>query len=245
MFGKIKQDVNNILFDSYSDKSKFNKLFREFFNIVKLNESIREYYLTYSNIEEAKFDNVDDATQYLNESIEYLKSLDRDFTIVDNFILKYRTEKDYPKDIILDDIDMLIKTGKSNLIENKISSKKNIINNMLIKEDSISIDGSLPVKTYTGILAKKFNKKYENLTETEKNTIKTILSGNIDDMISYQESLIENTIKLTDDKINGLNDDDLRNKLKSVKLKLENYDKTNPKDSIIKIVKLKQDIETI
>ena len=245
MFGKIKQEVNNILFERYSDKGEFKKLFKEFYNIVKTNNTIKEYYLTYSNIEEAKFDNIDDATHYLNESIEYLKSLDRDFTIVDNFILKYKTEKDYPKDMILDDIDMLMKTGKSNLIESKISSKKNIINNMLVKEDSISIDGSLPVKTYVGILAKKFNKKYENLTETEKNTIKTILSGNIDDMVSYQDSLIENTIKLTDNKINGLSDDDLKNKLKSVKLKLENYDKTNPKDNIIKIVKLKQDIETI
>ena len=65
-FGKIKQDINNILFESYSDKDKFKRLFKEFYNILKNNKTIKEYYITYSNIENKKFDDVSDATSYLN-----------------------------------------------------------------------------------------------------------------------------------------------------------------------------------
>ena len=50
-FGKIKQQINNILFESYSNKDKFKTLFKEFYNILKRNKTIKEYYIVYSNIE--------------------------------------------------------------------------------------------------------------------------------------------------------------------------------------------------
>jgi hypothetical protein len=162
-FGKIKQDINNILFESYSDKDKFKRLFKEFYNILKNNKTIKEYYVTYSNIENKKFDDVSDATTYLNESIDYLKSLENDFSITHDFILKYKSDKVYVKETLLENIDILIRDTKSNLIEGRMNAKKYLVSHLLTQK-SVSenvVEGILPIKVYTNLIAKKFNNKYE------------------------------------------------------------------------------------
>jgi hypothetical protein len=245
-FGKIKQDVTNILFESYSDKNKFKTLFKEFYNILKKNKTIKEYYVTYSNIENKKFDDISDATSYLNEGIEYLKSLDKDFTMINDFILKHKSNKPYPKETLLENIDILMVGSKSNLIENRVNAKKYLVSHMLTKK-SISdnvVEGTLPIKVYTNLIAKKFNKKYENLTEWEKDLVKSVISNDDNKLKTIEESIVKETLDLVDTKIN-LNNEELKEKLTKVKLKLENYSSVDKKDSIIKLIKLKSDLETI
>jgi hypothetical protein len=245
-FGKIKQDINNILFESYSDKDEFKRLFKEFYNILKNNKTIKEYYITYSNIENKKFDNVSDATSYLNESIDYLKSLDNDFSITHDFILKYKSDKVYTKETLLENIDILIRDTKSNLIEGKMNAKKYLVSHLLTQKfvsDNV-VEGTLPIKVYTNLIAKKFNKKYEHLTEWEKDLVKTMIGNDENKLSSIEESIIKENLELVDSKIN-IGDTELKEKLSKVKLKLESYSSEDKKDSIIKLIKLKSDLETI
>ena len=245
-FGKIKQDINNILFESYSDKDRFKMIFKEFYNILKNNKTIKEYYIVYSNIETKKFDDVSDATSYLNESLDYLKSLDGDFSLAHDFILKYKSEKTFAKETLLENIDTLLKDTKSNLIESRMSAKKYLVSHLLTKK-SVSdnvVEGTLPIKVYTNLIAKKFNKKYENLTEWEKDLIKTIISNDENKLSSIEESIVKENLELVNNKIN-IGDTELKEKLSKVKLKLESYSSTDKKDSIIKLIKLKSDLETI
>jgi hypothetical protein len=245
-FGKIKQDINNILFESYSDKDEFKRLFKEFYNILKNNKTIKEYYITYSNIENKKFDNVSDATSYLNESIDYLKSLDNDFSITHDFILKYKSDKVYVKETLLENIDILIRDTKSNLIEGKMNAKKYLVSHLLTQKfvsDNV-VEGTLPIKVYTNLIAKKFNKKYEHLTEWEKDLVKTMIGNDENKLSSIEESIIKENLELVDSKIN-IGDTELKEKLSKVKLKLESYSSEDKKDSIIKLIKLKSDLETI
>lgn len=245
-FGKIKQDINNILFESYSDKNKFKKLFKEFYNILKNNKTIKEYYITYSNIENKKFDDISDATDYLSESIDYLKSLDNDFSIAHDFILKYKSDKVYVKETLLENIDMLLQDTKSNLIESRLSAKKYLVSHLLTQK-SVSenvVEGILPIKVYTNLIAKKFNKKYEHLTEWEKDLVKTMVSNDDNKLSSIEESIIKENLELVNNKIN-IGGEDLKEKLSKVKLKLESYTSIDKKDSIIKLIKLKSDLETI
>jgi hypothetical protein len=245
-FGKIKQDINNILFESYSDKNRFKMIFKEFYNILKNNKTIKEYYIVYSNIETKKFDDVSDATSYLNESLDYLKSLDGDFSLAHDFILKYKSEKTFAKETLLENIDTLLKDTKSNLIESRMSAKKYLVSHLLTKK-SVSdnvVEGTLPIKVYTNLIAKKFNKKYENLNEWEKDLIKTIISNDENKLSSIEESIVKENLELVNNKIN-IGDTELKEKLSKVKLKLESYSSTDKKDSIIKLIKLKTDLETI
>jgi hypothetical protein len=245
-FGKIKQEINNILFESYSDKNKFKTIFKEFYNILKNNKTIKEYYIVYSNIENKKFDDISDATSYLNESLDYLKSLDVDFSVVHDFILKYNSDKTYVKETLLENIDTLLQDTKSNLIENRISAKKYLVSHLLTHK-SISdnvVEGTLPIKVYTNLIAKKFNKKYENLTEWEKDLVKSVLNNDDEKLKTIEESIIKENLELVNNKIN-IGDTELKEKLSKVKLKLESYSSTDKKDSIIKLIKLKSDLETI
>jgi len=245
-FGKIKQDINNILFESYSDKNRFKMIFKEFYNILKNNKTIKEYYIVYSNIETKKFDDVSDATSYLNESLDYLKSLDGDFSLAHDFILKYKSEKTFVKETLLENIDTLLQDTKSNLIESRMSAKKYLVSHLLTKK-SVSdnlVEGTLPIKVYTNLIAKKFNKKYENLNEWEKDLIKTIISNDENKLSSIEESIVKENLELVNNKIN-IGDTELKEKLSKVKLKLESYSSTDKKDSIIKLIKLKTDLETI
>jgi hypothetical protein len=245
-FGKIKQDINNILFESYSDKDRFKMIFKEFYNILKNNKTIKEYYIVYSNIETKKFDDVSDATSYLNESLDYLKSLDGDFSLAHDFILKYKSDKTFVKETLLENIDTLLKDTKSNLIESRMSAKKYLVSHLLTKK-SVSdnvVEGTLPIKVYTNLIAKKFNKKYENLTEWEKDLIKSIISNDDAKLKTIEESIVKENLELVNNKIN-IGDTELKEKLSKVKLKLENYSSEDKKDSIIKLIKLKSDLETI
>lgn len=245
-FGKIKQQINNILFESYSDKDKFKSIFKEFYNILKNNKTIKEYYIVYSNIETKKFDDVSDATAYLNESLDYLKSLDGDFSIAHDFILKYKTDKTYVKETLLENIDTLLQETKSNLIESRMNAKKYLVSHLLTQK-SVSdnvVEGTLPIKVYTNLIAKKFNKKYENLNEWEKDLIKSIISNDENKLSSIEESIVKENLELVNNKIN-IGDAELKEKLSKVKLKLEGYSSTDKKDSIIKLIKLKSDLETI
>lgn len=245
-FGKIKQEINNILFESYSDKNKFKAIFKEFYNILKNNKTIKEYYIVYSNIETKKFDDVSDATSYLNESLDYLKSLDGDFSIAHDFILKYKTDKTYVKETLLENIDTLLQDTKSNLIESRMNAKKYLVSHLLTQK-SVSdnvVEGTLPIKVYTNLIAKKFNKKYENLNEWEKDLIKSIISNDENKLSSIEESIVKENLELVNNKIN-IGDAELKEKLSKVKLKLESYSSTDKKDSIIKLIKLKSDLETI
>jgi hypothetical protein len=245
-FGKIKQDINNILFESYSDKNRFKMIFKEFYNILKNNKTIKEYYIVYSNIETKKFDDVSDATSYLNESLDYLKSLDGDFSLAHDFILKYKSEKTFAKETLLENIDTLLQDTKSNLIESRMSAKKYLVSHLLTKK-SVSdnvVEGTLPIKVYTNLIAKKFNKKYENLNEWEKDLIKTIISNDDAKLKTIEESIVKENLELVNNKIN-IGDTELKEKLSKVKLKLENYSSEDKKDSIIKLIKLKSDLETI
>lgn len=245
-FGKIKQDINNILFESYSDKNKFKTLIKEFYNILKKNKTIKEYYIVYSDIENKKFDDITDANSYLNESVDYLKSLDGDFSVVHDFILKYKSNKVYPKETLLEYIDTLLADTKSNLIESRVNAKKFLVSHLLTKK-SISdniVEGTLPIKVYTNLIAKKFNKKYENLNEWEKDLIKTIISNDEEKIKSIEERIIKENLDLVNSKLE-INDSELKEKLLKVKLKLESYTSTDKKDSIIKLINLKSDLETI
>lgn len=245
-FGKLKQEINNILLDSYSDKDRFKSIFKEFYNILKNNKTIKEYYIVYSNIETKKFDDTSDATTYLNENLDYLKSLDVDFSVVHNFILKYGSDKTYVKETLLENIDILLQDTKSNLIENRMSAKKYLVS-YLLTQKSVSenvVEGTLPIKVYTNLIAKKFNKKYENITEWEKDLIKSVLSNNDEKLKTIEETIIKENLELVNNKIN-IGDNELKEKLSKVKLKLESYSSTDKKDSIIKLIKLKSDLETI
>lgn len=245
-FGKLKQGINNILIESYTDKDKFRTIFKEFYDILKNNKTIKEYYVVYSNLDTKKFDDNADAVNYLNESLTYLKSLDNDFSVLHNFILKHNSGKSYTKETLMENIDLLLQDTRAHLIDTRINAKKYVVSHLLMKESKSEnvIEGVLPIKVYTNLIAKKFNKKYENLTEWEKDLVKAVIDNDNKKLKSIEETIIKENLDLVTSKLN-INNTEMKEKLSKVKLKLESYSSDDVKDSIIKLLQLKTDLETI
>jgi hypothetical protein len=127
-----------------------------------------------------------------------------------------------------------------------MNAKKHLISHLLAQKpvsDNI-VEGTLPLKVYTNLIAKKFNNKYENLNEWEKDLVKKIISNDDTKLTSIEESIIKENLELVESKIT-IGDTELKEKLSKVKLKLESYSSEDKKDSIIKLIKLKSDLETI
>jgi hypothetical protein len=95
------------------------------------------------------------------------------------------------------------------------------------------------------ILVTKFNTKYSEINETEKEIIKTVLNGNKEDKKSLFETVKRECIKNIDNKVNESSDVEIKDKLLKVKDKLlnTNFDYENFNSQISKIYNLKESID--
>ena len=74
MFGKTKNRIDSILVNTFSKKPKFKKAFHHLMEGLKNNQTNREFFVLYSQLETKSFDTKKDAEEYLNESIRTLQS---------------------------------------------------------------------------------------------------------------------------------------------------------------------------
>ena len=146
------------------------------------------------------------------------------------------------------DINFLVNTNKNASNINKIQeSINNITNRMLEKEEETVVTESidLPPSMLANILVTKFNTKYSEINETEKEIIKTVLNGNKEDKKSLFETVKRECIKNIDNKVNESSDVEIKDKLLKVKDKLlnTNFDYENFNSQISKIYNLKESID--
>jgi hypothetical protein len=106
-------------------------------------------------------------------------------------------------------------------------SINHIVRVMLEKEDveevvTESID--LPPSVLTKLAVNKFNSRYSNISESEKEIIKTVLNGSNEDKEETFNKLKRECIDTINNKLNESSDLDLKDKLLKVKDKLLNTD---------------------
>jgi Icc-related predicted phosphoesterase len=118
---------------------------------------------------------------------------------------------------------------------------------MLEKEDveevvTESLD--LPPSVLTKLAVNKFNSRYSNISESEKEIIKTVLNGSNEDKEEIFNKLKRECIDTINNKLNESSDLDLKDKLLKVKDKLLNTDFSldNFKTDIGKIYDLNESI---
>jgi hypothetical protein len=98
---------------------------------------------------------------------------------------------------------------------------------------------------FANILVSKFNSKYSEINETEREIIKTVLNGNKDEKKYLFESVKRECINNIDKKLNESSDVEIKDKLLKVKDKLlnTNFDYENFNSQIGKIYNLKESID--
>jgi hypothetical protein len=190
-FGKLKSKIENKLVESYkngtikSDMSKFNSL-------VLKNKNVSKLFYLYDELTSNRGLNESIANEYINQSIiAYENAINKikpnDLKELNLWLEGSEYNNEY------DVVDNLFSTGITKL-EEKITSKKTILETItkLPKENKEVV--TIPLKTMVDIANKTINGYVNNLTESDQKKLKTILSSNEDELKEKYNSLKESVI---------------------------------------------------
>jgi len=252
-FGNIKDTFKNLVIESTIKKDiKGKKLFSKFLKTIKENETLKNQYLIYSNLQNTKFDDKTEAIDFVKENISLLKGLNEEHINKGNeFFLKILKGNEIVKENqeFYNKITYLVNTKKTPSNIKKINETINfIVNPMLEKEvtteEVVTESVDLPPSVLTKLAVNKFNSRYSNISESEKEIIKTVLNGSNEDKEEIFNKLKRECIDTINNKLNESSDLDLKDKLLKVKDKLLNTDFSldNFKTDIGKIYDLNESI---
>ena len=250
-FGNIKDTFKNIVVESVLRKDKEGKkVFSKFLKTLKENKTLSDQYLIYKNLQTKKFDDGGQAREYIKENITLLRNLNENHIQKGNdYFLKLLKGVEIIKenDSFYNDITYLTKTKKTpSNIDKRNTSTDNIVRLMLEKEDEVVVKESLdiPPSIITKLAVDKFNNRYSNISESEKEIIKTILNGNDEDKLNTFIKLKKGCVETIDKKLDESSDIDLKDKLLRVKDKLLNmvYNKEDSVNNISSVYELKESI---
>lgn len=225
-FGLIKSKIEKCLTDSYLNES-FKKDIFIFNELVLNNKNLKEMYHLYDELSSNKGYGDDFANEFISESVsilkEKIKTIDR--VVLEDFNLwlsEVETENIYQ------DIDNLVYTSTIKL-EEKIKSKKTIVESLKMESDKITDIVKLPVTKIVEAANKTLENYLQTINESEREEVKKILSEDNDKLSVKYEVLKESTI----DKLNDLNssneDSEVTTRINQTitKLNNENYNRVN------------------
>jgi hypothetical protein len=229
-FGNIKDTFKNLVVESIIKKNeKGKKLFSKFLKTIKENKTLKNQYLIYSNLQNSRFDDGVEAKEFVKENIELLKGLNEGHIVKGNeFFVKLLKGNKIIKENqeFYNKISYLVNTEKTPSNIKKINETINyIVKNMLEKEEVkevVTESVYLPPSVLTKLVVNKFNSRYSNISESEKEIIKTVLNGTSEDKENIFNKLKRECIDGIDTKLNESSDLDLKDKLLKVKDKLLN-----------------------
>ncbi len=250
-FGNIKDTFGKIILESVIKKDEAGKkLFSTYLKTLKENKSLKDQFLVYRNLESKKFDDRSEAKEYIKENIDLLKKLNKKeitegTTVLMNLLGSKKLVNENSK--FYNDIVFLstVKKGPGNI--DKINESINrIADHMTTKEEVVETTEKIDISpsVLTKMFVNKFNQKYSDISESEKNILKTVLNGNNSDKEKTFSSLKRECIDSVDNRLSETNDLELKDKLLKVKDKLLNtsFIKENFTNDVIKLFNLKDSI---
>lgn len=225
-FGNLKSKIEQKLIESYRVDS-FNNEMKIFKKLVLENKKISSIYFLYDELMSNKgLKNVDIANEFINECIKiYENNINkitlREWNLLKNWVGNIDTQNEYLLVDNLIDSDIL-------QIENKILSKKTLVETLMKSKKQKTDNINLPLKTLVNVANTTINKYIEQLDETSRKQLKDILKEDVvtlesnysqikHEVISKLNSLKSNTDNETIDKINE----------SIVKITNEKFDKLN------------------
>lgn len=227
-FGNIKDTFNSILSEAIIKKDKKGKkLFSDYLKVLKENKTLRSKYLIFKNLEFKRFVDKSEASNYIKENITLLKKLNKEelekgtnklITLLKNKELINENSDLY------NHINILTNVTKSVSSLDKLQKSVNFIKDRMMREETpvepIQDHINLPPSVLTKMATNRFNLKYSDINESEKEIIKTILNGNEEDKKNVYENLKNECIDIIDNRLTEEIDLGLKDKILKVKDKL-------------------------
>lgn len=226
-FGLLKSKIEKKLNDSFLNES-FQSEFIKFKKIILENETFSKAFLIYNELSENKGYEDRFAEDFLEECIDLYGRLE----IHEKHVAKL---KNWVSDVICENnyktIDIVLNKDSS-LIEERIKSKSNIIENLKRKKEKKEVI-NVPVEKMVEIANKNLNDYLSKLSESDLNQIKKYTSLTEDDLNKRYDIISEITIEKLE-KLLPLSDTETKNRIKEtiVKIQTQNVD-------VLNLIKLK------
>ena len=228
MFGKYKQSINNTLVSNYSNKKLFKKTFHSLMQGLKENKTAREFFVLYGEIENKKFEDKELAEAYLNEVIKTLKGKKKGLKIP-----TISEQKVLQKESVYGKLDSLIFNESVKSIEKNINNKRDLLNHLTTPKTSYKVDKAVPTTLLSNLATKKYNEKYNSLSEEDKTKLENLLKLSESEVKQKVEELKENTLKQLGTLKVAADKEDMKNKIQKVTESVTNSD-----DNILSIIKI-------
>jgi len=224
-FGEIKTKIEETFINLYG-KKEFKYFSNQFRTIVLENKDIAELYYIYDDLMQNKGMSVDLVNDYVNESVEYSQILvennSKILSKVNSWInaidLHSNSNNKY------ETIDTVIYNKSIKNLESILESKKQISKILTTpkKDKIVSESINLPLETMIKVANSKLNEEISNLSETEKNEIKEIVSLSKDELGLRMERLKESIVGNLKMKLNESDEKDLKNTIQKTVDKIQN-----------------------
>jgi hypothetical protein len=225
-FGILKSKIEKCLLESYKNDNLKRELF-VFNELIVKNKNLNKLYYLYDELSKNKGLNESIANDFINESITiYENTINKIskpiFDELEMWVGHLKTNNLY------ENIDNLFSTNVLTL-ENKIKSKKIILENLIKTEEEEVLLENISINEMVKIANKTVKNYLDNLTENEKRKLETILLESDEKLKIKYEVIKEDVIdKLNDLKLNE-SDSEILLKINETikKIDSEKYDKLN------------------
>jgi hypothetical protein len=225
-FGILKSKIENILLESYSKGVLKNEL-KNFKKYVLENKNISKIYFLYDDLSSNKGMDNTLVFDYINECITVYENTvnkinDSDILNLKKWVKESKVENNYKV------IDDLFSSGVT-LIESKLESRR-VISETLKQKPKIKIDSPLiPLNSMVNIANKTINNYINNLNESDKKELLTLLSEDVTKLNQDYNIIKEDVLnKLTVLKEESTDQNTKESIVKTInKINEEKYDKVN------------------
>lgn len=259
-FGTIKDIFTSILVESHLTNNKEGKkLYKNFLKLLKENETLSTAFIVYKNIEGKTIKNEILATEYLKESISIFDKFRGEeslptqtkklLSLLEDYGIDYKSKETKP---LHESLQTLILTKKdiSNL-DFIHEHKSNIVNWLTSDKEDISEDKSfvrpnVEPNKFLELAVSKFNEKYSELNEEEKNILKVLRENNEEKNKTLVLDLVRETVELINKNLEDYSDNvTVKSKLLETKDVIYKMIENNGSSSekILKLYELKTNLK--
>ena len=219
-FGKIKTKILKKLTESYSSQNKSE--IKTILKTIKENKDFTEMYLFYEEIEGKYFEDKDTAKLYVEELNSILKNKSKNISKFCNSLNEKLGDLEINENELYSTLDNLLEDDTLSNIDKKVIAKKKLVEHLTTKKEIKESEN----ETYTSnenllhaVLANNFNVLYNNnLSESQKEELKNILTMTNDDLESKTNELKESILSKVSEILNESTSDNpnLTDKLNGV-----------------------------
>jgi hypothetical protein len=212
-FGTIKNTFTQTYIDSHvNENSNGKELYKKFLAVLKENETLKNQFILYKNIESKTIDTEVGANEYLKECLS-LMEVNSNFNVECQKLVDILEENEIEllePTKLHESIHTLLTTEKSvKNLDTLHESKTNIIKHLMtekveVEEDKSNVRENIDVQKFLNVATEKYNEKYSTLSEEEKNIIKVLRNGDADSKKELLNNMIKETVSMVNDRLKSV-----------------------------------------